>query len=41
MVAVFSTLEAREKYYQHKHATLSDLFRTLLHQLMTEQISAN
>lgn len=41
IVAVFSALEAREKFYHHKHATLSDLFRTLLHQLMTGQITLN
>lgn len=35
IVAVFSALEAREKFYQRKHATLSDLFHTILHRLMT------
>ena len=35
IVAVFSAIEAREKFYQSKHATLSDLFRALLHELMT------
>lgn len=38
IVAVFSALEAREKFYWHKQATLSDLFRTILHQLMTSNI---
>jgi len=38
IVTVFSALEVREKFCQRKHATLSDLFRTLLHQLMTGQI---
>jgi type I restriction enzyme S subunit len=35
---VFSALDHREKLYERKKLSLTDLFRTLLHQLMTAQI---
>ncbi|MFZ2540438.1 MAG: restriction endonuclease subunit S [Gallionella sp.] len=35
---VFATLDRKEKVHEGKHAALTDLFRTLLHQLMTAQI---
>ena len=35
---VFTALDAKEQSHHRKHATLSTLFRTLLHQLMTAQI---
>jgi len=35
---VFLQIEAKLAIHQHKHATLTALFRTLLHQLMTAQI---
>jgi type I restriction enzyme, S subunit len=35
---VFAVLEQKEKVHERKHATLTNLFRTLLHQLMTAQI---
>lgn len=38
---VFAALDRREKVHQHKHAALTALFRTLLHQLMTAQIRVN
>ena len=31
-------LEQKEKVHQRKHTALTELFRTLLHQLMTAQI---
>ena len=38
IVKTLSSLDAREQVYQRKQATLTALFRTLLHQLMTAQI---
>jgi type I restriction enzyme S subunit len=35
---VFAALDRKEKVHQRRHASLTDLFRTLLHQLMTAQI---
>lgn len=35
---VFAALDQKEKVHERKHAALTDLFRTLLHQLMTAQI---
>jgi type I restriction enzyme S subunit len=35
---VFAVLDRKEKVHQRKHAALTDLFRTLLHQLMTAQL---
>ena len=35
---VFAALGRKEKAHEHKKQSLSDLFRTLLHQLMTAQI---
>jgi restriction endonuclease S subunit len=35
---VFAALDLKEKVHERKHAALTDLFRTLLHQLMTAQI---
>jgi type I restriction enzyme S subunit len=35
---VFAALDRKEKVHQRKHAALTALFRTLLHQLMTAQI---
>jgi type I restriction enzyme S subunit len=35
---VFTALDAKEQSHHRKHATLTALFRTLLHQLMTAQI---
>ena len=35
---VFTALDAKEQSHRRKHATLTALFRTLLHQLMTAQI---
>jgi type I restriction enzyme S subunit len=35
---VFAALDRKEKVHGHKHAALTALFRTLLHQLMTAQI---
>ena len=41
IVDVFSVLARQEKVHVHKHDTLTDLFRTLLHQLMTAEIRVN
>ena len=38
---VFVSLNRKEKVYQRRHAILANLFRTLLHQLMTAQIRVN
>jgi type I restriction enzyme S subunit len=38
IAAVFAALDRKEKVHQRKHAALTGLFRTLLHQLMTAQI---
>ena len=38
IAAIFAALDRKEKVHERKLATLSDLFRTLLHQLMTAQI---
>jgi type I restriction enzyme S subunit len=38
IVASLSALDAKRDHHQRKHATLTALFRTLLHQLMTAQI---
>jgi type I restriction enzyme S subunit len=38
---VFATLDREQKVHERKHAGLTDLFRSLLHQLMTAQIRAN
>jgi len=35
---VFAAIDRKEKMHERKHATLTALFRTLLHQLMTAQI---
>ncbi len=35
---VFAALDRKEKVHERKHATLTALFRTLLHQFMTAQI---
>lgn len=35
---VFAALDRKEKVHQRKHAALTALFRTLLHQLMTAQL---
>jgi len=35
---VFASLDRKEKVQHHKHAALSALFRTLLHELMTARI---
>jgi len=35
---VFAALDRKEKTHQRKHAALTTLFRTLLHQLMTAQL---
>lgn len=41
IAATFATLEAKFENHRRKHATLTALFRTLLHQLMTAQIRVN
>ncbi|MBI5193817.1 MAG: restriction endonuclease subunit S [Nitrospirae bacterium] len=41
IVAALDALSAKEELHKRKHALLSDLFRTLLHQLMTAQIRVN
>jgi type I restriction enzyme, S subunit len=38
IVSSLSALDAKRDHHQSKHATLTALFRTLLHQLMTAQI---
>jgi type I restriction enzyme S subunit len=38
IAAVFAALDQKEKTHERKHAILTALFRTLLHQLMTAQI---
>lgn len=38
---VFATVERKEQCHRRTHAVLSDLFHTLLHQLMTAQIRVN
>jgi type I restriction enzyme S subunit len=38
IAATFAALDAKEKHHRRKHATLSALFRTMLHQLMTAQL---
>jgi type I restriction enzyme S subunit len=38
IAGVFAALDRKEKLHERKHATLTALFRTLLHQLMTAQI---
>jgi type I restriction enzyme, S subunit len=38
IAGVFAALDRKEKVHERKHATLTALFRTLLHQLMTVQI---
>lgn len=38
IAATFAALDAKEKHHRRKHAALSALFRTLLHQLMTAQL---
>ena len=35
---VFAALDQKEKVHERKHAAQNDLFRTLLHQLMTAQV---
>ncbi len=35
---IFATFDHKEKVYESKHGALNELFRTLLHQLMTAQI---
>ena len=41
IVEVLEVLESKKKLHQSKHAALTDLFRTLLHHLMTAQIRVN
>jgi type I restriction enzyme S subunit len=38
IVSALTALDAKAAIHQRKHAALTDLFRTLLHQLMTAQI---
>lgn len=38
IVSALSTFDAKQQIHQRKHAALTALFRTLLHQLMTAQI---
>ena len=38
---VFAALDRKQKVHECKHAGLTDLFRSLLHQLMTAQIRVN
>jgi type I restriction enzyme S subunit len=38
IVGVFAALDRKEKVHERKHAALTALFRTLLHQLMTAQL---
>jgi type I restriction enzyme S subunit len=38
IAGVFAALDRKMKVHERKHAALADLFRTLLHQLMTAQI---
>jgi type I restriction enzyme S subunit len=38
IATAIQTVEQKHEIHRHKHAALSDLFRTLLHQLMTAQI---
>lgn len=38
IAAIFATLNRKEKVHEQRHIALNDLFRTLLHQLMTAQI---
>ncbi len=38
---VFAALDRKEKVHERKHATLTEIFRTLLHRLMTAQIRVN
>jgi len=38
IVGVFAALDRKEKVHERKHAALTSLFRTLLHQLMTAQL---
>ncbi len=38
IVAILKTLDRKISLHERKHASLSDLFQTLLHQLMTAQI---
>jgi hypothetical protein len=38
---VFAALERKENDLRHRHAALTNLFRSLLHKLMTAQIRVN
>ena len=38
ITGVFAALDGKKKVHAGKHAALTSLFRTLLHQLMTAQI---
>jgi type I restriction enzyme S subunit len=38
IAAAISSIDAKIDLHRHRQASLSDLFRTLLHQLMTAQI---
>jgi type I restriction enzyme S subunit len=38
IIDVFAALDMKQKVHERKHAAVTDLFRTLLHQLMTVQI---
>ena len=38
IAGVFAALDRKEKVHERKHAALTALFRTLLHQLMTAQL---
>ena len=38
IATALETVETKFEHYRRKHATLSALFRTLLHQLMTAQL---
>ena len=41
IVGVFAALDRKEKMHERKHAALTALFRTLLHELMTARIRVN
>jgi type I restriction enzyme S subunit len=41
IAGVFAALHRKEDVHERKHAALTALFRTLLHQLMTAQIRVN
>ena len=41
IVATIDAVAEKEQVHRRKHTGLNDLFRTLLHQLMTAQIRVN